>query len=203
MIIRKPFRINRILLLATIIILLAGLQSIPRDKNAYSCSPACKSLLGKSAPGEVLAANFQPQKEPPASVTKPIEATPAKKQLIHPEVLRIPAKEVKELLAKKAPIVIVDVNPADHYELWHIPAAINIPFASREGSSDKESMLAQLPKDKLIVLYCLCEEGADSSEMALLLRQMNYRRDMVKVLEGGLIKWDEKGYPIFKKEVPE
>jgi rhodanese-related sulfurtransferase len=64
-------------------------------------------------------------------------------------------------------------------------------------------MLATLPKDKLIVIYCLCEEGADSSEMALILRGMDYRRDRVKVLEGGLVQWDAKGYPMIKQEIPE
>ena len=64
-------------------------------------------------------------------------------------------------------------------------------------------MLGKLPKDKLIVVYCLCEEGADSSELALMLRQMDYRRDKVKVLEGGMAKWDEAGYPMIKTEVPE
>jgi len=67
----------------------------------------------------------------------------------------------------------------------------------------RDAMLAQLPKDKLIFLYCLCEEGADSSETALLLRRMGFRRDGVKVLEGGLIQWDEKGYPMIKNEAPE
>jgi rhodanese-related sulfurtransferase len=52
-------------------------------------------------------------------------------------------------------------------------------------------------------LVSLCEEGADSSEMALLLKRMDYRRDSVKVLEGGFIQWDAKGYPTFKKETPD
>ncbi|MBN1570202.1 MAG: rhodanese-like domain-containing protein [Acidobacteria bacterium] len=64
-------------------------------------------------------------------------------------------------------------------------------------------MLGTLPKDKLIVLYCLCEEGADSSEVALMLWKMDYRRDRVKVLEGGLVQWDAKNYPMIKTEIPE
>jgi len=127
-----------------------------------------------------------------------------KKQIVHPEVPRIPAIEVKEMLAKKADFVLVDTNPADYFELWHIPTAINISYiAIADDPSKRESMLGKLPRDKLIVIYCLCEEGADSSEMALILRQMDYRRDKVKVLEGGMVKWDEAGYPMIKTEVPE
>ena len=132
-------------------------------------------------------------------------AAPAtfKIQIVHPEVPRIPAAELKELLASKADIVLVDVNPKDSFDTFHIPSAINISYTSLNGTAKRDARLARLPKDKLIVLYCLCEEGSDSSEMALILRKMDYRRDRVKVLEGGLVKWDEKGYPIFKQELPE
>jgi rhodanese-related sulfurtransferase len=99
---------------------------------------------------------------------------------------------------------MVDTNPADYFELWHIPTAVNMPYGSMIGDPERaEKMLSTLPKDRLIVLYCLCEEGADSSEVALILRRLGYRRNKVKVLEGGLIKWDEKGYPMIKTEVPE
>jgi rhodanese-related sulfurtransferase len=125
-------------------------------------------------------------------------------KLTHPEVPRIPAKEVKEMLAKKADFVLVDTSPADYFDLWHIPTAINIPYITMaDDPSKKESMLGKLPRDKLIVVYCSCEEGADSSEVVLMLRQMDYRRDKVKVLEGGMIKWDEAGYPMLKTKVPE
>jgi rhodanese-related sulfurtransferase len=128
----------------------------------------------------------------------------ASKSMVHPEVPRIPAKDVKEMLEKKADFVIVDTNPEDFFKTWHIPTAINIPYiVLADNPGKRERMLGILPKDKLIVLYCLCEEGADSSEVALMLRKMNYRRDQVKVLEGGLVKWDEKKYPMIKTEIPE
>ena len=132
--------------------------------------------------------------------------TPAssKVALAHPEVPRIPAEDVKEMLAQKADFVLVDVNPKDFFKMWHIPTAINIPYITLADNPSKiENMLGKLPKNKLIVFYCLCEEGADSSEVALRLRQMDYRRDKIKVLEGGMAKWDEAGYPMIKTEVPE
>ncbi len=108
------------------------------------------------------------------------------------------------MLAKKDDFVLVDVNPKDFFEMWHIPTAISVPYITlADNPSKRESMLGKLPKNKLIVLYCLCEEGADSSEVALMLRQMDYRRDKVKVLEGGMAKWDDAGYPMIKTEVPE
>lgn len=47
-----------------------------------------------------------------------------------------------------------------------------------------------------------CEEGTDSARMALELKDLGYSDDKIKVLEGGLIKWDELGYPIIKQEIP-
>ena len=128
------------------------------------------------------------------------ESEPVKRPIVHPEVPRIAAGKVKEMLAKKADFVIVDTNPADFFESWHIPTAVNIPYIVLMDNPNKRvSMLATLPEDKLIVLYCLCEEGADSSEVALMLRRMGYRRDRVTVLEGGLIQWDAREYPMVKK----
>jgi rhodanese-related sulfurtransferase len=131
------------------------------------------------------------------------DPTSPKKQVIHPEVLRIPASEVKELLAKKADIVVVDVNPKDFFDSWHIPSAINIPYNSMDDAAKKERKLKKIPVGKLIVLYCLCEEGADSSEEALELRRLGHARDKVKVLEGGLVQWDAKGYPMVKQKIRE
>jgi rhodanese-related sulfurtransferase len=126
----------------------------------------------------------------------------APKKVIHPEVQRIPATELKDLLAKKADIVVIDVNPKDFFDSWHIPSAINIPYNSMDGDS-RGKKLKNIPVGKLIVLYCLCEEGADSSEEALELRSMGHAWKNVKVLEGGLVKWDAKGYPIYKEKTPE
>jgi rhodanese-related sulfurtransferase len=128
-------------------------------------------------------------------------AAPAKKPNIHSEVFRITASEVKDLLAKKADIVVVDVNPKDFFDSWHISSAINIPYNSMGDVAKRAIKLKKIPVGKLIVLYCLCEEGADSSEVALELRRLGHARDKVKVLEGGLIQWDAKGYPMIKQAI--
>jgi rhodanese-related sulfurtransferase len=130
-------------------------------------------------------------------------AVNSKVMLMHPEVPRIAALEVKEMIAKKADIVIIDTQPAENYEMWHIPKAVNIPYISTGNPADREMMLVALPMNKLIVIYCLCEEGTDSARMALELHRLGYGHDKVKVLEGGLIKWDERGYPMIKTETPQ
>jgi rhodanese-related sulfurtransferase len=119
----------------------------------------------------------------------------------YPEVPRMPAKELAQMLKRKADIVIVDTQSPDGYEMWHIPSAINITYSSTANPTDRQLMLIALPMDKQIVIYCLCEEGTDSAKMALELRQLGYSNENVKVLEGGLVLWDEKGYPMVKQKV--
>ncbi len=124
-----------------------------------------------------------------------------KVKLAHPEVPRMPAKELVQLLRKKAEIVIVDTQAPDGFEMWHIPSAINITYDSTADPTNRQLMLIALPMDKPIVIYCLCEEGTDSAKMALELRQLGYSNEHVKVLEGGLVLWDEKGYPMVKQPI--
>jgi rhodanese-related sulfurtransferase len=131
------------------------------------------------------------------------KAESARLKIAHPEVPRIAALEVKQLTDKKADFVIIDTQPAENYLMWHIPAAVNIPYISTANPTDRELMLVALPMNKLIVIYCLCEEGTDSARMALELKRLGYDDDKVKVLEGGLIKWDERGYPMIKTETPQ
>jgi len=134
----------------------------------------------------------------PATAEKPQPRV----KLSHPEVPRMPAKELAQLLKKKADIVIVDTQAADGYEMWHIPSAINITFDAMADPTNRQLTMIGLPTDKPIVIYCLCEEGTDSAKMALEFRQLGYSRANVKSLEGGLVLWDEKGYPIIKQPIP-
>jgi rhodanese-related sulfurtransferase len=124
---------------------------------------------------------------------------PGQNKVAHPVANPI---ELAQLIRSKAEIVIVDTQSADGYEMWHIPSAINITYDSTANPTDRQLMLMALPTEKPIVIYCLCEEGTDSAKMALELRQLGYSDANVKVLEGGLILWDEKGYPMTKQPVP-
>jgi predicted sulfurtransferase len=60
---------------------------------------------------------------------------------------RVEAAEVKRLLDKKE-AVLVDVRGKDAWDAGHAEGAVHIPEAQ------VLSRLADLPKDKLIALYC-------------------------------------------------
>lgn len=61
---------------------------------------------------------------------------------------RIEAAEFKQEFDSKQDMIIVDVRTPDAFAAGHITGAINIPEAEVAGR------LAELPKDKHIVLYC-------------------------------------------------
>ncbi len=196
---QKSFRNHRLQILGTVILLLPGLQHVSRDTQLLSCPGVCGTLSADSLAGIAYASNAA---TPQIAFSKTTEKTSANAKRTHPEVARIPAAELAQLLEKKADIILVDTQSADGYEMWHIPSAINIPYVPTEDPTKRQLMLMDLPTEKLIVIYCLCEEGTDSAGMALELRQLGYGPENIKVLEGGLIQWDEKGRPMIKQAVP-
>ena len=85
------------------------------------------------------------------TVAKPTPtATPA--TLPNPQVTRITADELKQLIDTKADFVLVDDRDAATFASGHIKGAIDIP--SYPGGQPLLAQLATLPKDKVIVFYC-------------------------------------------------
>lgn len=88
----------------------------------------------------------------------------------------ITAAQLKGLTAKP---LIVDTRPAEVYAKDHIAGAINIDWRF------VLSEVKQLPKDRLIVLYC--DTGILSSKAHFALRLVGY--EQVKVLFNGYEGW--------------
>jgi rhodanese-related sulfurtransferase len=76
--------------------------------------------------------------------------------------------------------VIVDVRLRGPQVTWRIPGAIVIPANEMEERCD------QLPKDKLIVLYCWDTWCSLATTAAVVLLEHGYR---VKELYGGVAAW--------------
>ena len=100
-------------------------------------------------------------------------------------------EELKKLIESKSDIVVVDTQPKSAYDMGHILGAVNFPWASQIKTP------SNLPRNKLLVLYCACDHEEDSTEVAeQLMKKFGYKQ--VKVLEGGWMRWQELGYPIVK-----
>jgi rhodanese-related sulfurtransferase len=94
--------------------------------------------------------------------------------LIWPE--QIPKADWKKVL-------IVDARDAAQYTKDHIPGAVNIEW--RQAVARR----AELPKDRMVVMYC--NSGSLSAQAVFALRLLGY--DNVKVLQDGIEGWKKKG----------
>lgn len=80
-------------------------------------------------------------------------------------------------------VFIVDARDAAQFAKEHIPGAINIDW--RQAVARR----AELPKDRMVVMYC--NSGSLSAQAVFALRLLGY--DNVKVLQDGIEGWKKKG----------
>jgi hypothetical protein len=93
--------------------------------------------------------NNQTDTTPPGAVPPP--SILVKQGFLLPDLPRISAEELKIVYDNREPLTLVDVRPKDLFDTGYIPGARNIP---NEPETDSINRLTQLPKDRLIVLYC-------------------------------------------------
>jgi rhodanese-related sulfurtransferase len=81
---------------------------------------------------------------------------------------------------------VLDVRSPEEYAAGHVPGAVNIPY------DQIASRLAEVPKDKDVVLYC--KSGRRAGIAAEVLANQGYTR--LQHLEGDIVAWMEKGRPV-------
>jgi phage shock protein E len=85
----------------------------------------------------------------------------------------------------KAPFVL-DVRAPEEFVTGHLPGAVNIPY------DQVAARLAEVPKDKDVVLYC--RSGRRAAMAAEVLAANGYSR--LKHLEGDMPAWIAQGRPV-------
>jgi len=108
------------------------------------------------------------------------------------KITLITPEELKKLIESKADILVVDNQPEGEYGMGHIPRAVNFPWAIQIKGP------VNLPRDRVLILYCACAHEEDSTDVANQLIE-KFRYEEIKLLEGGLLQWVKLGYPIEKK----
>src|SRR5262245_33469561 len=61
-------------------------------------------------------------------------------------------ERVKYYLTAREPMILVDLRPANEFQLSHIPGARSLPMA------DLEKRMNEVPKVGRVVLYCDCTQ---------------------------------------------
>jgi len=114
-----------------------------------------------------------------------------------PSAAAIPLVTQDALLARQAKhdsaLLVIDVRSPEEFAQGHVPGAVNIP------QDQVASRLAEVPKDKDVVLYC--RSGRRTALAADVLSANGYTR--LSHLEGDMNAWLEKGRPIQAKAPPE
>jgi len=85
-------------------------------------------------------------------------------------------------------LFVLDVRTPQEYAEGHVPGAVNVPH------DQLASRLAEVPKDKDVVIYC--KSGRRSALAADVLAANGYSR--LSHLEGDMNAWVAKGRPIAK-----
>jgi membrane protein DedA with SNARE-associated domain/rhodanese-related sulfurtransferase len=103
---------------------------------------------------------------------------------------RISVDELYRRMDAGEPPVIVDVrsNVSRTLEPRHIPGALHLPLQGFEAH------IAELPRDREIILYCSCPNEASAAQVAKLLMNAGFVK--VRPLLGGLDAWIEAGHPV-------
>ncbi|HJT57303.1 MAG TPA: rhodanese-like domain-containing protein [Ktedonobacteraceae bacterium] len=84
--------------------------------------------------------------------------------------------------------LLIDARGAQDFEECHIPGAINLPYRKITAEST-----AQLPKEKLLVVYCWSPACNSATKAALRLSALGFQ---VKEMLGGIEYWRREGGPV-------
>ena len=124
----------------------------------------------------------------------------AKDEVVLPNIPRVTAEELKQMIDKGGDFITLDVRDSGSYEAGHIKGSVNIYYDPTADPTDRQMMLIALPMDKLIITYCDCTDDASSAKIADELYKLGYDRDKIKVLSGGSLRWVELKYPMISKK---
>lgn len=154
----------------------AGLLAARRDGKFTLCRLADNSVLALlDAIGAVAERNVAEVK---AVVTGYFNA--------RDDMEPVSRRELKKRMAAGT-VTVLDVRPAEEFELGHVPGAVNIP------TTELKRRLSELPRSKEIVAYCRGPYCVFAFEAVAALRAAGYK---ARRLEDGLPHWRAAGLPV-------
>ena len=83
-------------------------------------------------------------------------------------------------------VYLLDVREPDEYDAAHIPGITLIPMG------EVADRLSEIPTDRQVIVTC--RTGNRSGQVVDFLRQQGFTN--VHNMEGGIVAWEEAGYPV-------
>src|SRR5690349_15051749 len=131
------------------LLLIVAIFTLANVAAAQSAKTKSKSKAKKSSKATKTAPVIDA--EPPIIVpSQPITSPAAAEQKTEGEVARITVDELKEKLAKNAPVFIIDSRSQGSYD----SSEMKIKGAVRIPADEIEARLKEIPRDREIVVYC-------------------------------------------------
>ena len=103
---------------------------------------------------------------------------------------RLEPEELKKQLDSGEKVFIVDLR----HPLELIPDPFTLPGALHLSPDALAARVAEIPRDRDIVLYCTCPSEATAAKTAMTLHKLGI--DRVRPLRGGFDEWKRLGYPL-------
>ena len=94
-------------------------------------------------------------------------------------------------LQRKGKSIVMDVNKTEHYQISHIPNAVN--FSLEDLNAENKTLLKH--KDSTVILTC--QTGSRSAKAAKQLLVLGFSN--VNILSGGLVAWSKENLPLTNK----
>ncbi|MDR3578714.1 MAG: rhodanese-like domain-containing protein [Oryzomonas sp.] len=107
----------------------------------------------------------------------------------------IEPEELKDLLAKKTPVILVDIQPAADFEKQHLPGSIEtnaFPAKTDEERARLDKVLAVIKASQYPVVV-ICPRGKSGAKNSYnYLESKGVPEDRMTILEGGIYEWPYK-----------
>jgi cytochrome c oxidase cbb3-type subunit 3 len=102
----------------------------------------------------------------------------------------VSATDLYKALQEKRKIMLLDTRVSSVWQTAHIEGSFTLPYYS-----DFDAIVADLPRDVMVVAYCSCPRAA-AEWVVRELRQRDYRK--TAVLYEGIYGWINLGYPVMR-----
>lgn len=105
----------------------------------------------------------------------------------------VSVEEAHRLITTDSSVVVLDVRTPEEFtgNLGHISGAVLLPV------QELQQRLAELEKYKEKTILAICRTGRRSAKAVKILTEAGFKACNV---EGGMVRWNEKGLPSVKEE---
>jgi rhodanese-related sulfurtransferase len=100
----------------------------------------------------------------------------------------ISAQELREKIERKEKLILLDARTEEEYKNGHLKGAVLIPYEELRKRHNE----LYAAKDAAIIVYC--RSGKRSAKAAKTLKKLGYKN--IANLAGGILEWEENGYPV-------